>query len=105
MANRQTEKDIRESLMEQLRNKGAEVAHFIDLVDQYMYCCKLVRKLRADINSKGVKYEETSSVGVKRKIQNPSIKDLVGVLREMENLLRNMGLTTDSVTLPEDDEL
>lgn len=105
MAKRQTEKSIRQSLIEQLDKKGAVTAHFVDMVDQYINFFKLSRKLEADIKINGVKYEEISSVGVKRKIENPAIKELVGVSRQMLNILRELGLTTDSVTLPEDDEL
>ena len=102
---RQTEKSIRESLLGQLRDKGADTAHFVDLVEQYINFYKLSRKLEKDIKENGVKYMEISSVGVERKIENPAIKELVGVNRQMLCILRELGLTTDNVIRPEDDEL
>lgn len=59
----QSQAKIRESLMAQLRAKGADVSHFEALVDDYMEYCKLIKKMKADIKKRGMTYTATSAAG------------------------------------------
>ena len=64
-----SEKAIRESLMTQLRAKGADVSHFEGLVDDYVEYFRLVKKMKADIKKRGLSYTATSAAGKVRERQ------------------------------------
>ena len=49
-----SKKDIRESLMQQLISKGADVAYFEALIDDYVEYFGLVKKMKADIRKNGL---------------------------------------------------
>lgn len=90
-----TQKSIREALEEQLAIKGAEQECYMDLVKDYMSLWRVKNSLVSDIRKRGVVYEDLSSVGVKMQKNNPSVKDLVTVNRQMLSILKELGLTTD----------
>lgn len=89
---------IKESLMKQLEAKGADVAHFIDLIYDYLTLYDVKKALQNDIKTRGVSYETTSANGYKITKQNQSVKDLVATERQMIAMLKEMGLTTDAPT-------
>lgn len=96
---------IRASLLDQLEAKGAALEHFTDLVKDYMSLWEVKNKLIKDIKTRGVMYKDYSSVGVEMQKNNPSVKELVGVNRQMLALLKELGLSTSSVTSVDDDEM
>ena len=98
-------KELRESLIEQLKKKGAEVDCFIDLVDSYISYTKKERKMQADINARGLHFEAVSSAGKTYIKDNPSIKNAVMYNKQRLAILSQLGLTTDSVETDIDDEL
>lgn len=93
-----TKGKIRESLIKQLQIKGAKVAHFENLIDDYMFLFDTKNKLQKDIKKRGVSYETTSANGYPITKQNQSVKDLVAVEKQMVALLKELGLTTDAPT-------
>lgn len=100
-----SQKDVRESLMQQLRAKGADVAHFESLVDDYMAYFGLAKKLKANIRSRGLTYTAISSTGKEYEKDNPSVKLLPTYTQAMLRILRELGLTTDEPVEDEADEL
>lgn len=88
-------KNIKKSLTEQLQQKGANVAHFMDLIDDYMKFYDIKTKLQKDIDERGVSYETCSASGHPIIKQNQSVKDLVAVNKQMLMILDKMKLTTD----------
>ena len=99
-----SEKAIRESLMTQLRAKGADVSHFEGLVDDYVEYFRLVKKMKADIKKRGLSYTATSAAGKEYEKDNPNVKLLPQYTRAMLTILKDLGLTTDKVA-EEDIEL
>lgn len=99
-----SEKAIRESLMTQLRAKGADASHFEGLVDDYVEYFRLVKKMKADIKKRGLSYTATSAAGKEYEKDNPNVKLLPQYTRAMLTILKDLGLTTDKVT-EEDIEL
>ncbi len=89
---------IKESLIKQLEVKNANVAHFVDLICDYMELYETKKALQKDIKKRGVSYETTSASGFKIIKQNQSVKDLVAVEKQMMAMLKEMGLTTDAPT-------
>lgn len=93
-----TKQKIKDSLIKQLQVKGAKVAHFENLIDDYLFLFDTKNKLQKDIKKRGVSYETTSANGFKITKQNQSVKDLVAVEKQMVALLKELGLTTDAPT-------
>lgn len=89
--------DVEKSLRTQLKAKGAEVCHFEDLVTDYLAFWTIKNKLQADIRRRGVSYEDYSATGTRMQKNNPSVKELMGVNRQMLALLKELGLSVDSV--------
>ncbi len=92
-----TQKEVRESLLAQLEAQGASNEHFVDLIKDYMSLWKIKNKLVRDINKRGVTYKDVSSVGVEMQKNNPSVKELVMVNRQMLSILEKLGLSTENV--------
>ncbi len=97
--------DVINSLKEQLRNKGANIPCFEDLIDDYGRLFDIKNKLLKDIKTRGVVYEDVSSVGIPMMKNNPSTKEVLGVNRQMLSILEKLGLNTDSCSTDTDDEL
>nr|DAZ49022.1 MAG TPA: terminase small subunit [Caudoviricetes sp.] len=93
-----TKAQIKDSLIKQLETKGANVAHFIDLIYDYLELYDTKKKLQTDIKKRGVSYETTSASGYEIIKQNQSVKDVVAVEKQMLSILKEMGLTTDAPT-------
>jgi phage terminase small subunit len=96
-----SKKQIRESLMAQLKAKGADVDHFEALIDDYCTYFELVKKMKADIRKNGLTYMATSAAGKIYEKDNPNVKALPQYTRSMLTILKDLGLTTDKVA--EDD--
>ena len=97
-----SKKAIRESLISQLHAKGADVDHFVALVDDYVNYFDMVRKMKRIIREKGITYTATSAAGKEYEKDNPCVKQLPQYTRAMLSILKELGLTTDSI--PEEDE-
>ena len=93
-----TKAQIKNSLIKQLETKGANVAHFIDLIYDYLELYETKKKLQTDIKKRGVSYKTTSASGYEIIKQNQSVKDVVAVEKQMLSILKEMGLTTDAPT-------
>ena len=85
-------------MIKQLETKGANVAHFIDLIYDYLELYETKKKLQTDIKKRGVSYKTTSASGYEIIKQNQSVKDVVAVEKQMLSILKEMGLTTDAPT-------
>lgn len=96
---------IRESLIGQLKNRGADLDHFVDLVEDYVKFWEIKNRLQRDIKKRGVTYEGLSSVGVPMQKNNPSVKELLGVNRQMLAILKELCLSTENIVGDEEDEL
>lgn len=97
--------DIREGLIKQLEAKGAKSAHFVSLVDDYMFMYDQVQKMKKSIRKLGVEYEAVSAAGKTYMKENPAVKNLILYNRQMVALLRELGLSTEDGAGPDDDEL
>jgi len=98
-------KAIRQSLLDQLKAKGAELDHFVDLVEDYMSLWDVKNKLIKDIENRGVMYKDFSSVGIEMQKNNPSVKELVGINRQMLAILKELDINTNTVISPGDYEM
>ena len=92
-----TKTQVRESLIRQLTEAGANREHFMDLISDYMELWTVKEGLIKDIKSRGVTYQDYSSTGTLVWKNNPSVKELVLVNRQMMLLLKELGLSTQNL--------
>jgi hypothetical protein len=98
-------KKIKASLVGQLENRGADLACFLGLIEDYMTLWAIERMLEADIAERGIVYKDFSSVGTEMQKNNPSVKELVGINRQMLAIIEKLNLSTTEVGGANDDEL
>ena len=55
-------RQIRESLIAQLRNKGAEADHFVALIDDYVNYYETVQKMKKNIRRNGIMREAAPAI-------------------------------------------
>ena len=94
---------VKASLLEQLEGKGADKSVFVEQVDSYMELYDVAKALQKDIKKRGINYEEFNSQGFPVTKENPSVKSLVAVSKQMLTILEKLGITTDKVIAPEEE--
>lgn len=99
-----TKKTVKTSMISQLKAKGADTPAFLDMVEGYMKLWEIKEKLAKDIDDRGVVYKDVSSVGVEMLKNNPSVKEIVGVNRQMLSILDRLNITMETVKAEEADE-
>lgn len=100
-----TVNQIRESLIDQLKIRGADVACFVDLIDSYIYYTKQERLMQADIKKNGLSYPAVSATGKNYIKDNPSIKNAILYNKQRLAILSQLGLSIDKIESDVDDEL
>jgi len=98
-------KSIETSLKKQLDEKGATVDHFTDMINDYLSFWDVKNKQIADIHERGVTFRDLSSTGVPMQKNNPTVKELVMVNKQMLSILKELGLGTDNVGLDDGDDM
>ena len=93
------------SLREQLALKGAALDHYEDLITDYMGFWDTKNALLQDITTRGVVYQDVSAAGNLMWKNNPSVKELVMVNRQMLSILKELKLSTDGAGGGDADEL
>lgn len=88
-------KRVKKSLIEQLEAKGADVDVFLDQINDYMSMWDLKENLKDDIKENGLRMYYTASNGGKAEKDNPSVKQLPIVNKQMLMLLKQMDISTD----------
>ena len=100
-----TVNSIRKSLQKQLKDMGANLAHFESLVNDYCFMWEQCEEMKKNIQEKGLVYESISSTGAEFERENPCTKNLLQYNKQMIAILKELHLSTDNITAEEDDEL
>lgn len=100
-----TRKQVEQSLLEQLRSAGADIDAFKGLVSDYVTMFGICEKLKTDIRKNGTMIQTTGSTGQEITKPNPAIKELRDTNKSMLAILKQLNLSTDTVQLPDDDDL
>lgn len=100
-----SKKNVRDSLTEQLVRKGADVAAFRSLIDDYMRLWDTKERLLKDIKTRGIFFDDYSAAGKKMQKQNPSTKEAVLVNAQMLKILDQLGITTEKVIADDSDTM
>lgn len=96
---------IKESLVKQLEDKGANVEHFLSLIDDYIWYWNQEKAMQKDIKERGFMFKTTSASGYEIQKENPSVKNAVVYNKQKLAILKQLELTTDNVVSDDDDEL
>lgn len=100
------QKQIRESLLEQLRMQNKTQEFYKDLVNDYMSHWKLKQELMMDIKKRGFRYEAINGNGVRTEKPNESVERLQKETATMLKILSDLNLKEPlSVPNAEDDYL
>lgn len=91
-----TASDVRDSLRRQLQERGAETPHFLALIDDYMFYYQQEKKMQAAVK-KGLTVKAKSAAGKEYDKENPAIKAAALYSKQKLAILRELGLTTDTV--------
>lgn len=92
-----TRDKVEASLREQLAAKGADIDLFQDMISDYMSMWDLKEKLVEDIKTYGLSKLYKTATGTGAEKDNPSVKILPNVNRQMLALLKQLGIDTDKV--------
>lgn len=95
---------IKNSLIEQLEKKGANVDHFLGLIDDYIWYWKEEKAMQKDIKKRGRTYIATSAAGKEYEKDNPSVKNSVLYNKQKLSILKELGLTTNDFMNSKEDE-
>lgn len=87
-----TQKQIRESLVRQLKRRGMKAEFYTDLIDDYVYYWSLKKKLITDIRRKGLRYETINGNGVTVEKANESVVNLQKTTATMLKILTDLKL-------------
>lgn len=99
-------RDVRKSLNEQLRAKGADVVLYRALIDDYMWLFQQEKQMQADIRKNGRSYLSVSAAGKEYEKENPCVKNALLYSKQMVTILTALGLDTKTVVggAPDGDE-
>ncbi|WP_238907456.1 P27 family phage terminase small subunit [Clostridium sp. YIM B02506] len=98
-------KKIKDSLIRQLEEKGANVDHFLSLIDDYIWYWNQEKAMQKDIKERGFSYNAVSASGKEYIKDNPSVKNALMYNKQKLSILKELGLTTSNVPSGEDEEL
>lgn len=102
-------KEIRESLIQQLQAKGADVPLYCSKIDEYMWLHQQFKQMQSDIRERGRTYTTISAAGKEYEKENPSVKNALLYSRQMVAILGALGLDTKTVvggtTADDEDDL
>lgn len=90
-------REVKQSLIEQLKAKGADVALYRAQIDDYMWFFQQERQMQADIRKNGRKYLTASAAGKEYEKENPCVKNALLYSKQMVTILAALGLNTESV--------
>ena len=87
--------EIRASLEQQLRERGADVAVYRSLLDDYMRYWRMEKDYHADLKKRGDTIVSISASGKEYERENPSFRNALACNAQKLKILRELGLTTD----------
>ena len=96
---------IKKSLIMQLENKGANVEHFLGLIDDYIWYFNEEKAMQKDIKIRGHSYKTTSSTGYEIDKENPSVKNALMYNKQKLAILKQLELTTkNTINIKDEDD-
>lgn len=97
-----TAEQVKQSLIRQLEDRGADVDHFRALIDDYIFYYKQEKKAQADVRKKGLTITARSASGNEYDKENPAVKAAALYNKQKLTILRELDLRTDTVPPPDE---
>jgi phage terminase small subunit len=97
-------KKIKESLLKQLENKGANVEHFLGQIDSYIWYFNQEKAMQKDVKERGRTFKTISASGYEIEKENPSVKSALAYNKQQLSILKELGLTTSNCILNNGDD-
>lgn len=95
---------IKDSLIKQLKGKGANVEHFLGLIDDYIWYFNQEKVMQKDIKERGLSYETKSASGSPITKENPSVKNAIAYNKQKLAILKELQLTTSNCNVGGEDD-
>ncbi len=89
--------DIKNDLLEQLKQNGVEGKYYTDLVNDYMSMWSTKNQLIADITERGVNTVYNNGGGQTGRKKNDSVDQLIKINAQMLKLLSEIGIKPNPV--------
>lgn len=89
-------KRVKTSLEDQLKAKGADIELFIDQIKDYMTMWDLKERLKDDIEENGLRLMYKTANGGTAEKDNPSVKQIPLINKQMLMLLKQLEISTDN---------
>lgn len=83
--------------------KGADIYLFKDQIDDYMTMWDLKEKLKEDVEKNGLRLNYKTASGGQAEKDNPSIKQIPLINKQMLMLLKQLEVSTDNAAKGGDD--
>ena len=99
-----TRDEIREDLLEQVRERNIVESHFVDLVNDYMALWDIKNELIKDIKEKGVSVKYQNGANQWGYKKNDSVRELTTVNNQMLKILNDLGLKPSKIEVEQDEE-
>lgn len=96
--------EIRNSLIEQLRLKRADIKAFEKMIDDYMALYEIAEELKRNIKAKGTMIAEFTQKGTPVIKSNPAVKEFRDTNKQMLAILKQLNLSVDTVRVVSDDD-
>lgn len=87
-----TQKQVKDSLLEQLELQNKTSDFYIDLVNDYIYYWSLKKKMQDDIKNNGLRVKSTSGNGFEITKPNESVNNLPKITATMLKILNDLNL-------------
>jgi len=100
-----TTKQIKESLINQLKNKGANIEVFLSLIDDYIWYWTQEKEMQKDIKINKRAYKAYSASGKEYDKENPSVKNALMYNKQKLAILKELDLNTKNIVNDDNDEL
>lgn len=95
---------IKDSLLKQLKEKGANVEHFLGLIDDYIWYFNQEKAMQKDIKDNGLRLKTKSATGIDVEKDNPSVKNAIAYNKQKLAILKELQLTTSNCNVGGEDD-
>ena len=93
-------KDVKDSMLRQLKEQGADENHYIDQVNTYMDCWIDVQLLTKDIRERGANVEAVGRSGEPELRKNESVGERIRTIAIMLRIQSALGLNQNAPPKP-----
>ncbi|MCR5143425.1 MAG: P27 family phage terminase small subunit [Ruminococcus sp.] len=98
-------KSVKDSLLGQLRERGADIELNRGLIDDYVFYFQQEKKMQADVRKNGIVIDSVSSTGKPYKRENPSVKLAMLYNKQKLAILNKLELAPSTVIDPDDSDV